>query len=69
MWEFRFQMLADIAQIEGFQIPIARGMEEDENGHHLTVEETAGAVAMGLPGIGKTMFFISFEKYLQNSSR
>ena len=50
-------MLADVAQIERFEVTEATGMEQDEDGHDFAVRHASGTVTMQLTGGGNRTFF------------
>ena len=50
-------MLADVAQIERFEVTEATGMEQDEDGHDFAVRHASGTVPMQLIGGGNRTFF------------
>jgi len=50
-------MLADVAQIERFEVTEATGMEQDEDRHDFAVRHASGTVPMQLTGGGNRTFF------------
>ena len=57
MGEFLAHVLADISQVERLQVTETVGVEQDEDGHDLTVGHPAGTVTMPLARFMKCMFF------------
>ena len=57
MGEFLAQVLADISQVERLQVTETVGVEQDEDGHDLTVGHLAGTVTMPPARFMKCMFF------------
>ena len=57
MGEFLAHVLADISQVERLQVTETVGVEQDEDGHDLTVGHLAGTVTMPLARFMKCMFF------------
>ena len=59
MGELFAHVLADVTQIERFQLAEVTGVKQDEDGHDFTIRHTSGTVPMPLAG-GRNRSFFKF---------